>query len=456
MRGIHVFFLFCILAGACSGCNSSSDTPADVTGVWGVVISSASQTYIAASEKGETCGCNAGRRTSDPGAALQIWNLTQNASDVTVRNEIDGSPIASGTYVDGVLSLSSADGAWQWQVEPRKGGCCFDAEDAAAAWHAVKLAGEDGGCSTGLDHWTNKLTEELQSGSRVIETAAGPIEYAVCGERGPYLLFFHGGQGGYDQLRAFQPGLVDGSFRIISWSRPGYLRTPLSTGASLEAQAVAARALLDALAIDKVGVLGGSAGGPPLFTFALKYPERINALVAESAVSETYLPNPYVPYVQELVYLFENDSGTWFYNAMFEYAPQATARILLRGQSTLDDAAFDAWLNSVLADPARMDILSSIMRSVAPSALRAPGTENDLTIDAGLGRMPLAGISAPTLVVHGTNDGDVSPDQAVYTAAAIPGARLRWVPGGSHLLGLSDQANLLNAEILAFLAEHAQ
>ncbi len=40
---------------------------------------------------------------------------------------------------------------------------------------------------------------ELESGSQLVETSRGPIEYQIFGDSGPYLLYAHGRPGGYDQ-----------------------------------------------------------------------------------------------------------------------------------------------------------------------------------------------------------------------------------------------------------------
>ncbi len=43
-------------------------------------------------------------------------------------------------------------------------------------------------------------------------------------------------------------------------------------------------------------------------------------------------------------------------------------------------------------------------------------------------------VSAPTLVLHGADDPLVPPIGGKMTAAAVPGARLRIVPGMGHFL----------------------
>jgi len=100
--------------------------------------------------------------------------------------------------------------------------------------------------------------ERVMSGSQIIETRCGPIEYATMGEGLP-MLVVHGAGGGYDQGLWIARDNVGEGFRIIAPSRFGYLRTPLPLDASPAAQADAHACLLDALNISKVAVLGVSA-----------------------------------------------------------------------------------------------------------------------------------------------------------------------------------------------------
>src|SRR5437899_4308670 len=83
--------------------------------------------------------------------------------------------------------------------------------------------------------WKRRAIADLQTGSSVIETALGPVEYCMRGE-GPAILVAHGSPGGYDQGSAFSK-LVGGQHTFIAVSRPGYLRTPLTMGETPAAQA---------------------------------------------------------------------------------------------------------------------------------------------------------------------------------------------------------------------------
>jgi pimeloyl-ACP methyl ester carboxylesterase len=115
--------------------------------------------------------------------------------------------------------------------------------------------------------WRTDRLETLAARSHIVDTAAGPVQYSIQGEEGPVILFLHGTPGGFDHNPFFTAESFPG-FRQLTPSRPGYLGTPLTTGATPEQQARAYAALLDTLGIDRVVVLGASGGGPSSVYFA--------------------------------------------------------------------------------------------------------------------------------------------------------------------------------------------
>jgi hypothetical protein len=72
--------------------------------------------------------------------------------------------------------------------------------------------------------------------SQIIETSRGVVEYCLVGN-GPLVMVQHGGMGGYDQALIWGENLRQAGFSILAWSRPGYLRTPLTSGTSIVDQA---------------------------------------------------------------------------------------------------------------------------------------------------------------------------------------------------------------------------
>ena len=63
----------------------------------------------------------------------------------------------------------------------------------------------------------------------------------------------------------------------------------------------------------------------------------------------------------------------------------------------------------------------------------------------------LGEIRVPTLVLHGDADRLVQPANATLIAAAIPGARLHWLPGASHVFW-TDQPDATTTTVNDFLA----
>lgn len=66
----------------------------------------------------------------------------------------------------------------------------------------------------------------------------------------------------------------------------------------------------------------------------------------------------------------------------------------------------------------------------------------------------LPGISAPTLVLHGTEDRMIAPANAEVLAARIPGAELVLLQGAGHVYHW-EQPERADREVLSFLRRHA-
>jgi len=63
----------------------------------------------------------------------------------------------------------------------------------------------------------------------------------------------------------------------------------------------------------------------------------------------------------------------------------------------------------------------------------------------------LAGLTMPTLVIHGESDELVPPENGRIVTKAIPGSTLVMIPHASHIF-LTDQFELSSAAILSFLS----
>src|SRR5690606_1735279 len=78
-------------------------------------------------------------------------------------------------------------------------------------------------------------------------------------------------------------------------SRPGYLDTPLSSGASFQAQADLYAALLDELGVEKTVVLGASGGGHAALQFAIRHPDRTLGLLLYAPETKAAAPGTLDP-----------------------------------------------------------------------------------------------------------------------------------------------------------------
>ncbi|MBM4273465.1 MAG: alpha/beta hydrolase [Deltaproteobacteria bacterium] len=286
--------------------------------------------------------------------------------------------------------------------------------------------------------------------ARVIETAQGPVEYAERGQ-GPPLLCVHGGPGGYDQGLGLGEFFQVNGFKIIAPSRPGYLGTPLTSGRTPEEQADALAALLDALNIRKIPVLGASAGGPPSYLLAARYPDKVSSLLEIDSVCLSYQPD--VSPLEEKLYL--SKAGIWLLRFFLDHFPEATVKSFLRTESTLDRHDIAQRAKHILKDKTRFEFLRFLIATMSERlSERQAGVDNDLTQLAAITQLPIASIACPTLIIHGTADKDVPPRHAEYAKATITGSELYWVEGGSHVgFWVADGAPAAQEYALSWLRE---
>jgi len=85
--------------------------------------------------------------------------------------------------------------------------------------------------------------------------------------------------------------LLENGFGAIVVSRPGYMLTPLESGKTAAGSADLYAALLDYLKVDKVVVRGDSGGGPSVYSFAARHPNRVYAFLPGCAVNHWRFPH---------------------------------------------------------------------------------------------------------------------------------------------------------------------
>ena len=270
----------------------------------------------------------------------------------------------------------------------------------------------------------------VATGSQIVDTPCGRIEYAIAGEGEP-VLAIHGAGGGYDQGLEIAGALASNGYRVIAMSRFGYLRTPVPANASPEAQADAHACLLDALHVQRVAVIGASAGGPSTMQFALRYPDRTTAMVL--MVPAAY-PSRTEQRFQGATPKGMSSATKWIVDIamrsdyLFWLAPRLAHNAVVRAMlGTQPDVLRTASAEERIR-------VENLLQHVLPMSARRQGLLNDAAITPFLPRYDLERIAAPTLVISTQDDTYGTWDGAKYSADHIPNARFLGFPTGGHLL----------------------
>lgn len=275
------------------------------------------------------------------------------------------------------------------------------------------------------DEQLARLTRE----SKVAKTAKGPLEYVLSGSGKRTILFVHGTPGGYDAGGRFAAVGEKQGYRVLRVSRPGYLRSPLSTGAAPAEQADAYAALLDVLGIDKVSILGVSGGGPSSAEFAARHPQRCEALFMISAVSQPRKSREERSPSLAEAFFRGTDFGAWILWRGVRRNPAGGLARIVRDPAIRERIA---------SKPERLEAYVELSNSVLvlPSQ-RVDGYANDAHWFTAMPEIPLQTIRAPTLAVHGDKDETVTIANAQAVVEKVAGAELVTIAGGDHFIGIS-------------------
>ncbi len=259
----------------------------------------------------------------------------------------------------------------------------------------------------------------LLAGSTILNTDHGQLEYAVEGEGIP-VLSLHGAGGGYDQgLWAARLAFGD-KYKLIAVSRYGFLRTPLPENASIRSQASLYRDLLDHLGIQRVIVLGSSAGAASATQFANDYPERTAALVLMSGVSEASAPGDKPARSVGIIHLIQRS----------DYAYWLVARFFQPMILNLMGTPADVYARFT---PAQRQLAQEMLDTMHPMSQRYRGTMNDGVMLRREG-LSTNHVSAPTLILHAKDDALVSYHHAEHAHESIKHSKLIFFATGGHAL----------------------
>ncbi|MGA3091762.1 MAG: alpha/beta hydrolase [Terriglobales bacterium] len=273
--------------------------------------------------------------------------------------------------------------------------------------------------------------------STTIETSFGTLEYAVMGEGEP-MLIVHGAEGGFDQGIDMTSAMAGRGHRIIVPSRFGYLRSAMPSNPTTARQADAYAQLLDHLRIDKVVVVGISAGAWSSMQFAILYPERCRALVL--FVSADYLPVGTTIHGGAVVSaMVHSNFAAWALLKLMPVMPGGMTQMMLGTDSAVVRAA----------DPGEKARVQQVLDHLLPVSQRIAGMNFDIKTAATHEPYPIEKIACPVLTVSAEDDRFGTARRAKYIAASVPDGRAIIFPTGGHAL-VGHYADALR-EIASFL-----
>lgn len=272
--------------------------------------------------------------------------------------------------------------------------------------------------------------------SKRVYTPFGIVEYAVSGKGVPVLVV-HGAAGGYDQGILSVRGMLGENVQVIAPSRFGYQNTILPKIASPEVQADAYAVLLEALKIDKVFVIGISAGAPSSVQFALRHPDKVQGLIL-------LVPLGYSPVAEKprsvafpfiLSSLLKSDYPLWVAMKLFPRQVLSTIGIPLAIQKQLSRQQ-----------------KKEVMDWLLPFSTRIKGLMNDGKIAAKITAYPVQDINMACLIFSTKDDPWKTYPAASYLADNIRGAQFIGFEKGGHLL--HGKEVVIKLEIAAFIDGH--
>jgi pimeloyl-ACP methyl ester carboxylesterase len=272
---------------------------------------------------------------------------------------------------------------------------------------------------------------ELPPPGRRVALASGVAVNVVEEGAGPAVVLVHGLPGSAYDWRLTSAALAERGRRAIAYDRVGYgWSDARPDGAfSVAANAHELLALLAALELEDVTLVGWSYGGGTAIAAALEDPSRVARIVLIGSVGPGFEASPPPRAVAQI--LFSAPVLGWLH---------AVPPLARRVQADVSRQAFSAG-----PEPAwwRPDLAANFARPHTSTSWRSEG--------AALGDAPPPDPSAlaqPVLVIHGNDDRLVPVEVGHELVRRASRARLVLVPGGSHMLPVTHAERVAD-EIVA-------
>ncbi|HCS56372.1 MAG TPA: alpha/beta hydrolase [Gordonia polyisoprenivorans] len=280
-------------------------------------------------------------------------------------------------------------------------------------------------------------TTVLSAEPRQLSTARGVLRYHEIGT-GPPLLLLHGSGPGVTGMRNFSGNLPVFAefFRCIVLEFPGFGVSDDFGAHPMVTALDAVEVLVDALALDRVDIIGNSMGGGVALGFAARHPEKVGRLVTIGGIGKNIFssgPSEGIRLLQEFT---DNPSRerlvAWLNSMVYD-------RTLIT-----DELIEQRWRQAT--DPGTLESARRMYGSVAFDAMIAAMENSDSPPPWSM----LHKITVPALLTWGRDD-RVSPlDMALVPMRTIPDAQLHVFPRCGHWV-MIEQKDAFESAVLAFL-----
>lgn len=276
--------------------------------------------------------------------------------------------------------------------------------------------------------------------NQLIKTTKGNIEYRIEGKGDSVVLVLNGGHGSScDSPIPFKQLLIEQGFQILIPSRPGYGKTPSSTGKTTEQFVDVLIELFDTLQIEKVIVIAISAGGRTALQLGGRHPERVEKIILQSALTHDQWPDMKTKLLSYALFNPVIEKSLWtFFRFMLRKYPLGTLKVMMKSFSNLP---VEEVIEKMNADQINKTVeFLGYLQS-------GSGFLNDIHHRSG----DLSRIQAPTLIIHSRYDGSNPMSHANYAEEHIPNAELFITEAESHLIWFSKHNDKIEKRVIEFL-----
>jgi 2-hydroxy-6-oxonona-2,4-dienedioate hydrolase len=257
---------------------------------------------------------------------------------------------------------------------------------------------------------TPALSETSSSRFITMEDNGQPLKlhYHDVGSGDKVVVMLHGsgpGASGWSNFHRNIAPMVEQGYRVLLLDCPGWSKSDsiVNAGSRSDLNARCLKAVLDALHIARVHIIGNSMGAHSAVGFALAYPQAVEKLILMGG--GTGGPSQFVPMPTEGIKLI----GALYRDPSIENLKRMM-QVFVYDPSTLTEALYEQRLANILS---RRDHLDNFVKSLQcnPKQFSDYGHR-------------LSEIQAPTLVIWGRDDRFVPLDVGLRVIWGIPNAEM--------------------------------